>query len=75
MEEEARTILRDAVEARQPDTGGQGLGHRIQAHFAALGGVELELPERSSPPAPTLFVDEPPTATQAPANREGEGSR
>ncbi len=75
MEEEARTILRDAVEASQPDAGGQGLGHRIQAHFAALGGVELELPERVSPPAPALFVDEPPPATQAPAHRGGEGSR
>ncbi len=62
MEEEARTILRDAVEARQPVAAGQGLGQRIQAHFTALGGVELELPE-------------PPTATQAPANRGGEGSR
>lgn len=75
MEEEARTILRNAVEASQPDAGGQGLGHRIQAHFAALGGVELELPERVSPPAPALFVDEPPTAAQAPAHRGGEGLR
>lgn len=73
MEEEARTILRDAVKARQPDGGGQGLGHPSQAHFAALGGVELELPERASLPAPALLVDELPTATQAPANREGEG--
>jgi plasmid stability protein len=63
MEEEARTILRDAVEARQPVAAGQGLGQRIQAHFTALGGVELELPERVSPPAPALFIDEPPTAT------------
>ena len=75
MEEEARTILRDAVEARQPDAGGQGLGQRIQAHFAALGGVELELPERASHQVPALFVDEPPTAAQAPANRGRESSR
>ena len=75
MEEEALTILRDAVEARQPDAGGQGLGHRIQAHFAALGGVELELPERASPPAPALFVDDPHTAAQDTANSEGESSQ
>jgi plasmid stability protein len=47
MEEEARTILRDAIEASQPAATGQGLGSRIHAHFAQLGGVELELPERS----------------------------
>ena len=28
---------------------------RIQAHFAPLGGVELELPERSSQPSPAQF--------------------
>ena len=50
MEEEARTILRSALEARQPVAGGTGLGSRIHAHFARLGGVELELPERSAPP-------------------------
>ncbi|MFQ6539765.1 MULTISPECIES: FitA-like ribbon-helix-helix domain-containing protein [Aphanothece] len=50
MEEEARTILRSALEARQPVAGGQGLGRRIHEHFAQLGGVELELPERSSSP-------------------------
>ena len=52
MEEEARTILRSAIEARQPVSGGKGLGSRIQEHFAQLGGVELELPARSSLPAP-----------------------
>jgi plasmid stability protein len=55
MEEEARTILRSAVEARQPAGTGTGLGSRIQAHFAQLGGVELELPERSSQPSPAQF--------------------
>ncbi len=49
MEEEARTILRSALEARQPPAGGKGLGSRIHAHFALLGGVELELTESSSP--------------------------
>jgi plasmid stability protein len=56
MEEEARTILREAIEAKQPSTATkQGLGSRIQAHFAPLGGVELELPERSSQPSPAQF--------------------
>ena len=49
MEEEVRTILRDSIqndaaaEAKTP-----GLGSRIQQHFAPLGGVELELPQRTS---------------------------
>jgi hypothetical protein len=30
----------------------KGLSQWIHAHFAALGGVELELPERSSQPQP-----------------------
>ncbi len=50
MEEEARTILLAALEAQQLPAGSKGLGSRIQAHFARLGGVELELPERSAPP-------------------------
>ena len=55
MEEEARTILRTAIEYRQPITGGKGLGSRIHEHFAQLGGVELELPERASLPIPAEF--------------------
>lgn len=54
MEEEVRTILRSAIEARQP-VGGKGLGSRIHEHFAQLGGVELELPERSSLPTSAEF--------------------
>jgi plasmid stability protein len=55
MEEEARTILRTAIEANQPALPGQGLGSRIHAHFAALGGVELDLPARTSQPKPAEF--------------------
>ena len=44
MEEEVRTILRNGL--AQPAVPG-GLGSRIQARFAALGGVELDLPARS----------------------------
>jgi plasmid stability protein len=58
MEEEARTILRTAIEARQPVAGGKGLGSRIHEHFAQLGGVELELPARSSLPIPAQFAGE-----------------
>ena len=60
MEEEARTILREAIEAEQPSAATkQGLGSRIQAHFAPFGGVELELPQRSSQPSPAQFGAEP----------------
>ena len=55
MEEEVRRILRSAIEARQPAGPGTGLGSRIQAHFAKLGGVELDLPARSSQPSPAEF--------------------
>ena len=43
MEEEVRTILRNAL--AQPVAAG-GLGSRIHARFAALGGVDLPLPKR-----------------------------
>lgn len=55
MEEEARTILRSVIQAAQPTGTEMGLGRRIQAHVAQLGGVELELPERSSQPSPAQF--------------------
>jgi plasmid stability protein len=50
MEGEARTILRSATEARHTVAAGKGVGSRIHEHFAQLGGVELELPERSALP-------------------------
>jgi plasmid stability protein len=58
MEEEARTILRSAIEAQQPVPGGKGLGSRIHEHFAQLGGVKLELLERSSLPTPAVFEND-----------------
>jgi len=58
MEEEARTILRSAIETRHPVGAGKGLGSRIHQRFAQLGGVELELPERSTPAIPALFEGE-----------------
>ena len=44
MEEEVRSILRNVL--AQP-TATSGLGSRIHARFAAIGGVELDLPTRS----------------------------
>ena len=46
MEEEVRIILRNALAQSMAQNG---LGSRIHARFAALGGVELELPERTEP--------------------------
>lgn len=63
MEEEARTILPNAIESSQPGTNKPGLGSRIHAHFAQLGSVELNLPERSSLPSPERFDGEAASAT------------
>jgi len=52
MEEEACDILRRTVgEPPLP----QDLGRAIHARFAALGGVELELPERGPMRPPPEF--------------------
>lgn len=59
MEEEARTILRQAVTPTADGADGRGLGTRIQAHFAALGGVELDLPTRASQAEAAAFDREP----------------
>jgi plasmid stability protein len=42
MEEEARVILREALQA---DDGELGLGTLIHKHFIAAGGAKLPLPE------------------------------
>ncbi len=44
MEEEALQILKQAV---QSPIAGKGLGSRIHSRFAAIGGVELSLPQRT----------------------------
>lgn len=50
MEEQARVILRTAL---APKKRKKGLGSRIHQHFSDVGGIELELPKRTSPrPAP-----------------------
>lgn len=43
MEEEARIILRQALQGSQPS---YGLGSRLQQRFSQSGGVELTLPQR-----------------------------
>ena len=48
MEEEVRIILRDAVSSERPRV-------RNLAEFAALGGVELELPPRGPMREPPDF--------------------
>lgn len=60
MEEQARRILRGAlpVPSRKPAGQQPGHGHlvhRIQARFAAAGGVELQVPPRSAARAPVKF--------------------
>ena len=52
MEEEARIILREAVEAEAaPDN----LARAIRARFAPFGGVELALPPRAPMREPPRF--------------------
>jgi plasmid stability protein len=58
MEEEARQLLRKAVNPAVPS---EGLGTRLQRRFGALGGVEMEevletsrLPDRPLPDFPEV---------------------
>ena len=44
MEEEAREILRSALTAASPAK--RNLAEAVHRRFAALGGLELELPRR-----------------------------
>ena len=52
MEEEARQILRAAV---GKPTAPANLGEAIHRRFAALGGVEFDLPPREAMPEPPHF--------------------
>ena len=53
MEEEARTILRDAVAAGAAPE--RGLGTELRELFEPLGGVELDLPPREPVREPPRF--------------------
>ncbi len=52
MEEEGREILRQAVGSTPP---ARDLGRAIHERFAAIGGVELDLPPREPMRAPPAF--------------------
>jgi plasmid stability protein len=54
MEEEVRSILRSVLS--QP-AAAPGLGSRLHARFAAIGGVDLPLPERTEPARAADFGD------------------
>jgi plasmid stability protein len=54
IEEEVRTILRSVLS--QP-AAATGLGSRLNARFAAIGGVDLPPPDRSSPARSPDFGD------------------
>lgn len=54
MEEEVRSILRQAM---TQDARPSGLGSRIHARFAAMGGVALPLPDRSDLPRFASFEE------------------
>ncbi len=52
MEEEAREILRQAI---GKPTAPKNLGEAIHRRFAALGGVQPDLPPREPMPEPPRF--------------------
>ena len=52
MEEEARLILREAVEGKR---GPENLASAIRARFAPFGGVELDTPPREPVREPPRF--------------------
>ena len=52
MEEEARVILREAVEE---EASKKGLGTRLHELFKPFGGVELEIPPREPMRDPPRF--------------------
>jgi len=52
MEAEVRAILAECLAPHAPDFG---LGSRIHARFAGLGGVDLDLPARDEPPRAAVF--------------------
>lgn len=53
MEEEARSILRTALTT--PDRAPENLAERIRQRFAAVGGVDLDIPPREPLRAPPDF--------------------
>ena len=54
MEEEAREILRNGLQAEEPQKE-LDLGSAIRRHFAHIGGVDLVLPRREAVRKPPKF--------------------
>jgi antitoxin FitA len=52
MEAEVRAILHDRFARPEPE---RGLGTRIHERFSDLGGMDLELPDRSDRPRAAEF--------------------
>lgn len=52
MEAEVRTILHDVLSPAPPT---YGLGSRIHARFAAVGGADLDIPSRGEAPRAADF--------------------
>jgi antitoxin FitA len=52
MEEEARRILHEHLKESTPVLG---MGDLMHARFAAIGGIELELPSRAGAPRAATF--------------------
>ena len=52
MEEEVRYILHEHFKESAPVGG---MGDRMHARFAAIGGIELELPSRAGAPRSAKF--------------------
>lgn len=52
MEAEVRAILQERFAAPEPE---KGLGTRVHERFAPLGGMDIELPERSEQPRAAEF--------------------
>ena len=52
MEEEARSILHEYFKESAPVGG---MGDRMHARFATIGGIELELPSRAGAPRAATF--------------------
>ena len=52
MEEEARSIIREAVER---ESNSLDLATTLRDRFEPLGGVELEIPQRAPMPEPPRF--------------------
>ena len=59
MEEEARQILRSALQ--EPIVQTQDLGSRIRARFAALGNIQLPIEARQGVRDPPILEALPPT--------------